>query len=547
MSLDRSILEVDLSLQAEDDRMSEDGVRRLGFRSIAAALRPPSTLLSLLRGARCETLVVHDDGLAFNGGQAVVLVLIGLMPARRWVYMRGGRELSLSRSAFLARALCGLPRALASEWWHTLRVRRAVGIVARREYRLVRTVERPGSVLHLRVEPSVCLQGMFVGGAATHTTGVINGFLANGFDVRAIASEPLAGVDGAERLTVMPRRSLHFVPGMNSAHYSQVVIAAAAGERPDFIYQRHTLGGFAGLELARRLGVPLVLEFNGMEVWIGRQWGSGTVRMERPLAALERRNLLAASMVVVVSDVLKQRLLAAGIPTERILVDPNGVDVEQLAPYRSRPASEWRERTGQPQAPTVGFIGTFGPWHGVDLLPALIVATPSARWIVIGAGNPLYPRMCAEIETRGVGERVLMTGRLAHGRALELLSACDVCVSPHVPNADGSRFFGSPTKLFEYMGLGKAIVASDLEQIGAVIEHERNGLLHPPGDVAAAAAAIERLLGDGVLRTRLGAEAYACARDRYSWNAHVRRIVDALTATGSPSSGLDERELTTVR
>ncbi len=489
--------------------------------------------------------MVHEDGLTLNGGQAIVLALIGLMPARRWVHVRAGRALNLSRSAFLARALRRLPRALASECWHTLRMRRTVGIVARHGYRLARTVEQPGSVLYLRIEPSVCLQGMFVGGAATHTTGVINGFLAHGFDVRAIAPEPLVGVDGAERLRVSPCRSLHFVPGMNSAHYSQAVIVAAAGERPDFIYQRHTLGGFAGLELARRIGVPLVLEFNGSEVWIGRQWGSGRVRMEDPLAALERRNLLAASLVVVVSDVLRDRLLAGGIPAERILVDPNGVDVERLAPYRSRPASEWRERTGQPQAPTVGFIGTFGPWHGVDLLPALIAATPSARWIVIGAGNPLHPRVCAEIEARGVGGRVLMTGRLAHGRALELLSACDVCVSPHVPNADGSRFFGSPTKLFEYMGLGKAIVASDLEQIGAVIEHERNGLLHAPGDVAGAAAAIERLLGDDALRERLGAAAYADASDRYCWGAHVRRIVDALAAPGSPRPTLEAREIAT--
>jgi glycosyltransferase involved in cell wall biosynthesis len=125
-----------------------------------------------------------------------------------------------------------------------------------------------------------------------------------------------------------------------------------------------------------------------------------------------------------------------------------------------------------------------------------------------------------------------MSGLVPHGRALELLSACDVCVSPHVPNSDGSRFFGSPTKLFEYMGLGKAIVASDLEQIGTVIESERSGLLHPPGDIDMAAAAIERLLGEAALRERLGAAALARARERYSWTAHVRRILDALAAAG---------------
>jgi glycosyltransferase involved in cell wall biosynthesis len=123
---------------------------------------------------------------------------------------------------------------------------------------------------------------------------------------------------------------------------------------------------------------------------------------------------------------------------------------------------------------------------------------------------------------------VSMPGLVAHERALRLLSACDVCVSPHVPNADGSRFFGSPTKLFEYMGLGKAIVASDLEQIGAVIEHGRSGLLHPPGDVATAAAAIRRLLEDPALGARLGDAALARAHERFSWTAHARRTLDAL-------------------
>jgi glycosyltransferase involved in cell wall biosynthesis len=97
-----------------------------------------------------------------------------------------------------------------------------------------------------------------------------------------------------------------------------------------------------------------------------------------------------------------------------------------------------------------------------------------------------------------------------------------------VPNPDGTRFFGSPTKLFEYMGLAKPIVASDLEQIGEVIDHERTGLLCPPGDASAAAAAVARLLGDEPLRRRLGEGALEEARTTYSWTAHARRILDAL-------------------
>jgi glycosyltransferase involved in cell wall biosynthesis len=139
-----------------------------------------------------------------------------------------------------------------------------------------------------------------------------------------------------------------------------------------------------------------------------------------------------------------------------------------------------------------------------------------------------------EVEARGVSERTLLTGVVEHEQAVELLAACDVCVSPHVPNLDGTRFFGSPTKLFEYMGLRRPVVASDLDQIGEVIEHDRNGLLCPPGNVPAAAAAIRRLLDDADLRERLATAALEDAIERYSWTAHVRRILDALAGEAAP-------------
>ena len=67
-----------------------------------------------------------------------------------------------------------------------------------------------------------------------------------------------------------------------------------------------------------------------------------------------------------------------------------------------------------------------------------------------------------------------MPGAVAHDRVPALLDACDILVSPHVPLDARRGFFGSPTKLFEYMAMGKGIVASRLGQIGEVLQRRRD-------------------------------------------------------------------------
>jgi glycosyltransferase involved in cell wall biosynthesis len=123
---------------------------------------------------------------------------------------------------------------------------------------------------------------------------------------------------------------------------------------------------------------------------------------------------------------------------------------------------------------------------------------------------------------------VAFTGAVGFDEIPELLAACDLCVSPHVPNPDGSPFFGSPTKLFEYMAAGRAVVASELGQIGDVLEHGRNGWLVPPGDPAALARAVVHLAYEPRLRSTLGRAARSDVLHRHSWNAHVGRILARL-------------------
>jgi glycosyltransferase involved in cell wall biosynthesis len=508
-----------------------DGGTVVTIEQLAALVRSPREFHGLLRGQRWDAVRVLRDRRALNGIQAGAVGLASLARTSRFEIVTPEATIVLGPVGMLARAAATFATAFPAEVTRIGLARRRAATVAARDYHLPRRPVGPiRSITYLRSEPSLRYLGAHVGGAAAHTAGVINGLVRAGVAVDVVAAEPPDGIEGAVVTEVPPRRIFQLVYWPTLIDYADQQVTAAAGHRPDAVYQRYALGSFAGLELARRLQVPLILEFNGSEIWTERQWGSGHVPFAEALGALERRNVHDASLVVVVSQVLKDELVADGVDPDRVLVNPNGVDVDRLAEVRALDPAAWRARLGKPEAPTVGFVGTFGLWHGVRVLPGIIDAVrrqrDDVRWIVLGNGA-LFDEVRADIGRRGLDDTVELTGMVPRERAVELLAACEVCVSPHVPNPDGSRFFGSPTKLFEYMGLGRAIVASDLEQIGEVIDHERTGLLCPPGDAGAAAAAVLRLLADPDLRARLGAAALEDARTRYSWDAHTRRILDA--------------------
>ena len=136
----------------------------------------------------------------------------------------------------------------------------------------------------------------------------------------------------------------------------------------------------------------------------------------------------------------------------------------------------------------------------------------------------------AALEAGGVRDLTVLTGIVPQAQGPRYLAACDILASPHVPNPDGTPFFGSPTKLFEYMAMGKGIVASDLDQIGEILEHGRAARMTVPGSVDSLAEGLCALIEDPARRQALGAEARRHAVERHSWYEHTRRIIDALKA-----------------
>jgi glycosyltransferase involved in cell wall biosynthesis len=393
------------------------------------------------------------------------------------------------------------------------------------------------SIVYLRTDHWF---GIKSGGSVAHIAGVANAFRDLGVPLFFLSSDKLELIDESRTplIQVRPGKHIRNIPDAPQLAYNFKLIregdAAIAERRPTLLYQRYSQYNYAGAYLAAKWKIPFVLEYNGSEVWMSRHWGT-PLRYQRWAEQIELVNLKAANAIVVVSEAMKKELVSRGLFPEKILVNPNGVDIDRFNPEalveersRIRREYDWADKI------VVGFIGTFGMWHGAEVLARavrpVVLRNPRVSFLFIGEGAR-KERAVDIIEKEGMRERVVFTGSVPQELGPGYLSATDILVAPHVPNPDGSPFFGSPTKLFEYMAMARGIVASNLDQIGEILTGGATALLVPPGSVMELANAILELAMDSQKSIRLGAAARAHVSAEYTWRRHTERIMSHLAQT----------------
>ena len=402
--------------------------------------------------------------------------------------------------------------------------------------RAERTIQHAGRVVYLKTD---FVFGLKAGGSVAHTAGVLNHLDEVTGTPLFVTSVRLPTVrEDIETVDIPPSGRFSEFNGLPMLAYNSDAYRQSKqhlrGVQVSFVYQRYSVYNFTGVRLAADLGVPFVLEYNGSEIWVNRNWGKPLAH-EGLAERIELVNLRHADLVVVVSEPLRDELVKHGIDPARILVNPNGVDPQRYSPVVDGAAV--RTDLGFDGKTVVGFIGTFGRWHGAEVLVDAFAEAlrrrpglrDSFRLLLIGDGQTM-PLVRERIRGHDLQGLVRLTGLVAHADGPRFLAACDIYASPHVPNADGSRFFGSPTKLFEYMAMGRGIVASDLDQIGEVLTHKVNAYLVEPGSVSALADGLIALADEPEVARRLGEAARTIAEKEHSWAAHTRRIVESLAA-----------------
>ena len=372
------------------------------------------------------------------------------------------------------------------------------------------------------------------GGSVGHIAGVLNNLGYFTSPPVFITSDHLPTVSkDIKTCIVTPPKIFSNTSELQNMYFSRTFEREAykilKDSRPAFLYQRESLFNYSGVKLSRLLRIPLVLEFNGSEIWVCKNWGT-PLKYEAIAKKIELLSLKAADLIVVVSLALKENLVAQGIDGEKILVNSNGVDPELYS--HEVDGADIRKKYGLEGKTVIGFIGTFGHWHGAEILAEafgrLLREFPdyrdSLRLLMIGDGLKM-PEVKKSLTDFNAADYCTLTGLVPQEEGPKHLAACDILVSPHRPNPDGTPFFGSPTKLFEYMSMGKGIVASNLDQIGDILEHDKTAWMVEPGDPTALSAGMKTLIDDVGTRNRLGEAARREVVAHHTWKEHTRRII----------------------
>jgi glycosyltransferase involved in cell wall biosynthesis len=285
-------------------------------------------------------------------------------------------------------------------------------------------------------------------------------------------------------------------------------------------YERYAFYLFMGVFVARFFKRPVILEVNEVP---GLQRARGQV-MVRLARWLERRIFQRADRILTVSSFLQQEVYRRGARPGSVVLMPNAIDPARFEVNGA--GSVVRHRQGLNGATVVGFVGWFDRWDRLDLLVEvardLRAAHPELQFMLVGDG-PAAGALKDKVGQDGLQDVVVLTGPVAREKMPDYIGAMDMCVLPD------SNPFGSPMVLFEFMAMGKAVIAPNLPPIRDVLRHGQTGLIIERGDPAALRAAISMLAADRRLRARLGSEARRQVLARHTWEANARRVVE-LTA-----------------
>ena len=294
---------------------------------------------------------------------------------------------------------------------------------------------------------------------------------------------------------------------------ASIALRLPAGWRPPIVYESH---GFAPAVSA---------ELSALHAHLTP---GGAAKLRR-LEARERQVWRDADGYVTITSGLARELAGRFGDRRRVATVADGTRLPAPGPEPPRPAR------AAGAGPVIGYAGHLYSWKGIDVLIAALGHLPGMQGLVVGGldGEPDAARVRALADRLAPG-RVRFTGQVDPPQVAALIREADVLVIPNLPTRT-STTYTSPLKLFEYMASGRPIVASDLPAFREVLRPDGNAVLVAPGDEAALADGIRRVVTDGALAARIAAQAKADVTG-YSWDKRAERLEAVLAAAAGSAA-----------
>jgi glycosyltransferase involved in cell wall biosynthesis len=316
----------------------------------------------------------------------------------------------------------------------------------------------------------------------------------------------------------LPRALYELAEWAYGFHAYRRLARAIVTFKPDVMYERYNLFSTAGVRARTRYALPLLLEINA-PIYAERKKFDG-IALDGLARASELEAWRDADIVLPVTEALAAIVRETTGPRGRLEVIPNGINPEHFAgPFDTEAVRRQWNLDGRT---VLGFTGFVREWHGLDRVIAAIAkdGVEHPRMLFVIGDGPARAALEAQAQSLGIASRVVFTGIVPREDIPVYVSTFDIALQPAVVP------YASPLKLFEYLALGRAIVAPDQPNIREVLDDGVNALLFDPNDPEGLTGVIERLSVDATLRERLanGARETIALRG-LTWERNAERVV----------------------
>ena len=284
-----------------------------------------------------------------------------------------------------------------------------------------------------------------------------------------------------------------------------------------------------GVRAARKLGIPVVADLHenypaGLQVWYSSVLKKTTIYNFNRWAAYERSVLQKVDRIVVVIEEARDRLVALGVPAEKIYVVPNTaikgrekipVDDELVARYRGKFV--------------LSYIGGFASHRGLDTLIRAVARIkdklPELVLVLVGDRNKPYMDYLKGLASRlGCAEKVEFAGWQPFDKIWSYIRASEICLVPHARNPHTDSTI--PHKIFQYMMMSKPVIVSDCPPLKRVIEESGGGLWFLYDSSEELADRIMELYANADKRKRMGEAGREAFIERFNWDATAGPLIE---------------------